>query len=268
LDKYDSLPLIGDSKYSSEGMIGVGSQLIRSNFGSQYYRCEWDTITRSIATHVIEFINEEMIVQNRLIVGKPCFNHNNNSMSVWNKNMHYLNSDSIYYAYTTNRYDNRVSGNNPSDISIANFNKNGQLNFNYTLNIVEDTMSWKDIFQCKATSNGGVLVCGTSDGWSFGGEDAGFLLLYHPTIENVRVKEPVSIAKREISPNPTHSHFTVSNAENTDIELFNILGQKVLQTRSTEENAVIYVDFLPQGLYVLKVRGVEFSSTHKIQVVK
>ena len=71
-----------------------------------------------------------------------------------------------------------------------------------------------------------------------------------------------------VFPNPAQTQFTVTNTENTDIQLFNILGQKVLQTRGTKENTAINTDALPQGLYVLKVVKNNSSAVHKIQIIK
>jgi len=71
-----------------------------------------------------------------------------------------------------------------------------------------------------------------------------------------------------VYPNPAKEHFTVTNAENAEIQLYNMLGQKVLQTHSTEENTVINTASLPQGLYVLKVLKDNRSVVRKIQVVK
>jgi CDP-diacylglycerol pyrophosphatase len=60
--------------------------------------------------------------------------------------------------------------------------------------------------------------------------------------------------------------FTVTNTENAEIQLFNILGQKVLQTHSTEENTVISTASFPQGVYVLKVIKDNISTVHKVVV--
>jgi len=87
------------------------------------------------------------------------------------------------------------------------------------------------------------------------------------------VKTPVSIKEAEsdigiisVFPNPTQTQFTVTNTENADIYLYNILGQEVLRIYSKEENTVINVDFLPQGIYVLKVVKDGGSTVHKIMI--
>jgi hypothetical protein len=87
------------------------------------------------------------------------------------------------------------------------------------------------------------------------------------------VKTPVGIVGTErapslpqIFPNPARLQFTVTNTENASLYLYNMVGQEVLQTYSTEENTVINVNTLPQGLYVLKVVKNGVLSTYKVVV--
>ena len=267
LNKVDILLDIEKYEDSPEGMIiAVGNQLIRSNTTREIHQCG-SGLPFSEYDRSIVFLDEDMNIQNRLVFGNPCFEDRDQGLL----SMHYINSDSIYYAYLTDRYNIYESGlYTPTNISIANFSKDGQLNFNHVLDIKEDTLGIKFIFQCKAISNGGVLVCGYSFDWGpeIEGKSRGFLLLYHPTIKNVSMQEPSTTAERKIYPNPTQLQFTVTNTENATIQLFNMLGQEVLQVTNTEGNTVINVDFLPQGIYVLKVLKDNNPSVHKIQIVK
>jgi len=72
----------------------------------------------------------------------------------------------------------------------------------------------------------------------------------------------------KVYPNPAQSQFTVTNSENSNIQLFNVLGQKVLDIYGTTENTVISTASLPQGMYILKVRREDFSTVHKVEVVR
>jgi hypothetical protein len=45
-----------------------------------------------------------------------------------------------------------------------------------------------------------------------------------------------------------------------------MVGQEVFRIYSSEENTVVNVDFLPQGMYVLKVLKGGVFSTHKIVI--
>jgi len=258
LQKYDTLTVETDEADKPELLISVGNQLIRSNVSRDYQLCEGDIFAHLETDRSIVFLNENMRIENRIAIGKPCADDDGRYNINWLHNMHYINPDSIYYAYITEDAD---TSNPQSLISIANFSWDGKLNFDYHLKIAEAPDLMKTIYRCKAISNGGVLVCGES------GNEHGFLLMFHPTIENLTVKEPVVI-ERKIYPNPAQTQFTVTNTENTDIQLFNILGQKVFHVYGTTENTVINTVSLPQGLYVLKVVGSNHSTVHKVQVVK
>ena len=80
------------------------------------------------------------------------------------------------------------------------------------------------------------------------------------------VQETNQNAGIKIFPNPAQSQITVTNAQNADLRLYNILGQEVLHAYSYQENAVININSLPQGIYVLKVLKDGGLSVHKIVV--
>jgi hypothetical protein len=87
------------------------------------------------------------------------------------------------------------------------------------------------------------------------------------------VNTPVNIQEKEkevslisVFPNPARSQFTVTNVENASLQLYNMAGQEVLRTYSKEENTVVNVDLLPQGIYVLKVLKGGIFSTYKVVV--
>jgi hypothetical protein len=88
------------------------------------------------------------------------------------------------------------------------------------------------------------------------------------------VKTPINIQEIEnnpnlisVYPNPAKTQFTVTNTANASLQLYNMLGQEVLSISSREENTTINVDFLPQGVYVLKVVKDKDLSVHKIHIV-
>jgi hypothetical protein len=176
-----------------------------------------------------------------------------------------INPDSIYYAYRTDAdiYPNFMR--QGSTIGIANFSLDGKLNFNYTLDLPIDSGVFRDILFCKALSNGGVLI-GGREGDYFGFYRKSFLLYYHPTMIVNNVKEHAANSVRQVFPNPAQTQFTVTNTENANLQLYNIVGQEVLRTYGKEENTVVNVDFLPQGMYVLKVLKGGVFSTHKIMI--
>jgi len=266
MDKYDSLPIVmHEDDIPERNAIAVNNTIIRSNRmyafhdecvpeGEQYPRLETD---RSIV-----FLDTNMNVKNRLEFGKHCARDLDGF-----RNMNYIDPDSIYYAYETATYENG-GWRQFSTISIANFSQHGHLNFNYTLDILED-ISTKIIYCCKAVSDGGVLVCGARMDWNPDtNTNNGFILKYHPYRNDLIVKEFPLETEIKVFPNPAQSQFTVTNTENANIYLYNILGQEVKQVVGKEENTTIYTDNLPAGMYILKVLKENRIVTKKVQVVR
>jgi hypothetical protein len=71
-----------------------------------------------------------------------------------------------------------------------------------------------------------------------------------------------------VFPNPAQSQFTVTNAQNAVLRLYNTLGQEVLQTHSKEKNVIIDISDLSQGLYVLKIKKENAILTRKVQIMR
>ena len=71
-----------------------------------------------------------------------------------------------------------------------------------------------------------------------------------------------------VFPNPAHTQFTVTNAENATITMYNLVGQKVKQVVGKTENTIIHTTDLPAGMYILKVENGNGVVTKKVQVVK
>jgi hypothetical protein len=248
-----------------DGMaIVINNQIIRSyDIQCSYKECPKNQFGDPVREYDrgIIFLDNNFNPKHYLAFGTPC---------VFDKGgmMDYINPDSIYYAYKTyaDVYpDYMWTGNT---ISIANFSWDGKLNFNYTLDLPIDSGVFRDITFCKVLSNGGILI-GGAEGDYFGFYQKSYLLYHHPTKKiNNNVKEHAANSKRQVYPNPTRGKFTITNTENTEIQVYNMLGQVVSRIYSKEENTVVNIDFLPQGMYVLKVVKDKTSSVHKIQVIK
>jgi len=69
-----------------------------------------------------------------------------------------------------------------------------------------------------------------------------------------------------VFPNPAQSQFTVTNTENANLTLYNVLGQQVKQVIGEGENTIIHTEGLPQGIYLLKVEKEGAVLTKKIQI--
>ena len=240
--------------------IVVNNQIIRSyDRSTSYKECPKDMYGYPVSEYdrSILFFDDDFKLKDSLIFGNHC-------VLDWegHRSMDYINPDSIYYAYKTYGTNAQAGGNT---VSIANFSWDGKLNFNYTLDLPGDSGVFRHISFCKALSNGGVLIGGSEDGDLFGSiSRKNYLLYFHPT-KNVGIVETRHAASLpQIFPNPARSQFTATNVEKANLYLYNIVGQEVLQIYSKEDNIIVNIGSLPQGVYVLKVVKEGSISVHKI----
>jgi len=242
--------------------ITVGNQLIRDY--EQWYgvpECINDITTlRSIA-----FFDENLLLKKRLdIVGDRCAQN-----LYGGRNMHYLNPDSIYYVYRVLRYPSSVNyGLGESTLAIACFSSEGELHFNHVLDLPKGIV-YNNYLYCKALTNGGVLIAGElriKDIDIYPYNYRGYMLLYHPTKGFSSIEEYTEGEDIQVYPNPAQSQFTVTNTENANLTLYNVLGQQVKQVAGTGENTLIHTEGLPQGIYILKVEKEGAVLTKKIQI--
>ena len=110
----------------------------------------------------------------------------------------------------------------------------------------EQISYWKIIAGITYTSKDGAY----SERVFYEGADTS---IFYVVRGGVGIQEKENHAIVSVFPNPAQTQFTVTNAENAAIQLFTMLGQEVLRTHSKEENTVVNIDFLPKGMYVLKV---------------
>ena len=77
-------------------------------------------------------------------------------------------------------------------------------------------------------------------------------------------------AQTEISvyPNPAQTQFTVTNTENANMTLYNLLGQEIKQLKGKEETTTIQTENLPQGIYLLKIEKGDAVLTKKVQIIR
>jgi len=237
--------------------VAVGNCLIRSySVYPIHEECpsEW----RATDLRII-FYDDVLREKGRIELGEPCV-RNQSFMN----DMHYLNPNFIYYAYTSStEYQGTARS---GTLSIACFSSEGRLHFDHTFWDIKNSRAYS-ISKCKAVSDGGVLVTGIlfRDGDPYRYNSRGFLFYYRPP-KNVGIAETLrATSLPQIFPNPAQSQFTVTNTENTEIQLFNTVGQEVFRTHSQTESTVVEVGSLPQGVYMLKVVQKDGSfSVHKV----
>ena len=127
---------------------------------------------------------------------------------------------------------------------------------------LEEITHWKFIMGVTKTSKDGFY----SDSVIMAGMDTSIFYVVRGGVGVQEIEKNPSIVS--VYPNPAKTYFTVTNTENAEIQLFNVLGQKVFQTIGTQENTVVNTASLPQGLYVLKVVKDNVSTVHKVQIVR
>ena len=126
---------------------------------------------------------------------------------------------------------------------------------------LEQIGQWKLISGVSYTSEDGYY----SDSIFYAGADTSiFYVVKTPTVVQI-----MAINQTEISvyPNPAQSQFTVTNTENANLTLYNILGQQVKQIVGKGENTLIYTEDLPQGIYILKIEKGDAVVTKKVQII-
>lgn len=90
---------------------------------------------------------------------------------------------------------------------------------------------------------------------------------------NVLVEPPLLIHELNsnifrVWPNPTQSSFVVDGIFSDDarisVAILNELGEKIHAQKVTNQNEVIDISYLPQGLYFLNIKSDDFSAIYKL----
>jgi hypothetical protein len=124
----------------------------------------------------------------------------------------------------------------------------------------EEISYWRMVAGIGATSKDGVY----SNSVFYAGADTSVFYVVKGDVGIQEMEKETNLIS--VYPNPARSQFTVTNTENASLQLYNMLGQEVLRTYSKEANTLVNVDFVPQGMYVLKIVKNGISSTHKIAI--
>ena len=90
-------------------------------------------------------------------------------------------------------------------------------------------------------------------------------------IDNVNINEKeAGFGAIKVYPNPANSILNVEvntiNGEDADLMLYNVLGERVANTSTTDARASINVDNLAKGMYLLKITTSQGSTTKKVTI--
>ena len=142
-----------------------------------------------------------------------------------------------------------------------------RVDFNDIVSIVEGkNMTIEDIAYCHLlvgvlhTSRDGQY----SDSVVYAGMDTTLFYITKTPPPSIRETTQAEIS---VFPNPAQSQFTVTNTENANLTLYNVLGQEVRQVIGEGESTIIQTEGLPQGIYILKVEKEGAVLTKKVQIV-
>ena len=100
------------------------------------------------------------------------------------------------------------------------------------------------------------------------GEDCAWIddITFPRTCIITKVEEIMSMKESALYPNPTSGSFTIELDEESNINIFNILGQNILSLNNVSGNQQINLDEAPKGLYFVQIQGGKQTETKKILV--
>ena len=125
-------------------------------------------------------------------------------------------------------------------------------------------------FLIQQTNDGGYAVAGNT--WSNSGDVTGnhgfsdywiVKLSFTTVIETQFITSEVSIY-----PNPTNGILNIKNAENSNIAIYNLLGELLISKKCNSAFSTINVSGLAEGTYIVKVVSEKNITTKKISVIK
>jgi hypothetical protein len=92
--------------------------------------------------------------------------------------------------------------------------------------------------------------------------------LYWPPADSTPVAENVAINALNVYPNPATTNIYVENNTGATIEIYNLVGQKVKTVANANRNAIVNVEDLSEGTYIVKVIDGNEVKTAKVNIVK
>jgi hypothetical protein len=77
-----------------------------------------------------------------------------------------------------------------------------------------------------------------------------------------------NMEKVKFYPNPVSNMLTISNLKNTDVALYNIVGQRLLHFENVSGELPVEMGEYPDGLYFVKMQSGKSIRTEKVKLVK
>ena len=77
-----------------------------------------------------------------------------------------------------------------------------------------------------------------------------------------------SIEKVRIFPNPVNSNLNIANLSNTKVEIFNLVGQRIISHENVSGDLHVDMTAYSNGIYFVKMQNGKSTRTEKIKLVK
>ncbi|MFW5768182.1 MAG: choice-of-anchor J domain-containing protein [Bacteroidota bacterium] len=80
--------------------------------------------------------------------------------------------------------------------------------------------------------------------------------------------DAISNENLSVFPNPANNNVTVENAENADISIYNMVGQKVVSEKAKSNRESINISDLSEGTYMIRIENGDEVNTQKLNVIR
>ena len=81
-----------------------------------------------------------------------------------------------------------------------------------------------------------------------------------------KVEEYVASSHTSLYPNPCNGSCSIRVEEESNVTVFNMLGQKVLELQHVEGLQTIHLENVPKGMYLVQIQNEEGIETKKLSV--
>jgi hypothetical protein len=107
-----------------------------------------------------------------------------------------------------------------------------------------------------------------ADSWvSFSNWNDGGLAIRLNQLDENAVSE-LDAENLSVYPNPSNGVVRIDNVEGNDIEVFNLVGQRIYSVENAEQNVRINLNDQPQGTYIVRISGTNGTRTEKVNLIK
>ena len=106
------------------------------------------------------------------------------------------------------------------------------------------------------------------NGYGVSGEDCAWIddITFPRTCIVTKVEEVVTQGENGLYPNPTSGSFTIELAEESNVGIFNMVGQNVMNLENVSGHQQVHLEGLPKGLYFVRIQNGKLTETKKLVI--